>query len=414
MNHAGILAQQIHAKTGIPFVLTEHSSTYARKLIRNWQRPAMLQSAQQCSARIAVSKDFCRLLETEYGGLDWQYIPNSLSPAFIRPVDLANKPKNADFTFCSVAHLNYNKGFDILLPAFAEALKIHPDLKLKIGGTGLIASQLHNLAAELGLDIAAARVASTSDPELLEKYSAEFARLRAKKGVTLEQAREKVTDVSYFGTMMVHMGDADGMVSGAAHTTAHTIVPSFQIIKTAPGVSVVSSIFLMAMKDRVWAFGDCAVNPNPTPEQLADIAVTSARTAAQFGVTPRVAMLSYSTGTSGSGPDVDAVVEATRLAREKAPELAIEGPIQFDAAVDAAVASKKLPGSDVAGKATVFVFPSLEAGNIGYKAVQRSSGAVAVGPVLQGLNKPVNDLSRGALVEDIVNTVALTAVQAQG
>ena len=152
MNHAGILAQQIHEKTGIPFVLTEHSSTYARKLIRNWQRPAMLQSAQQCSARIAVSKDFCRLLETEYGGLDWQYIPNSLSPAFIRPVDLANKPKNADFTFCSVAHLNYNKGFDILLPAFAEALKIHPDLKLKIGGTGLIASQLHNLAAELRLE----------------------------------------------------------------------------------------------------------------------------------------------------------------------------------------------------------------------------------------------------------------------
>lgn len=152
MNHAGILAQQIHEKTGIPFVLTEHSSTYARKLIRNWQRPAMLQSAQQCSARIAVSKDFCRLLETEYGGLDWQYIPNSLSPAFIRPVDLANKPKNADFTFCSVAHLNYNKGFDILLPAFAEALKTYPDLKLKIGGTGLIASQLHNLAAELGLE----------------------------------------------------------------------------------------------------------------------------------------------------------------------------------------------------------------------------------------------------------------------
>ena len=269
-------------------------------------------------------------------------------------------------------------------------------------------------AGELGLDLSAAQVVSVNDPAYLERYAEEFARLRAKKGVTLEQARKKVTDVSYFGTMMVHMGDADGMVSGAAHTTAHTIVPSFQIIKTAPGVSVVSSIFLMAMKDRVWAFGDCAVNPNPTPEQLADIAVTSARTAAQFGVTPRVAMLSYSTGTSGAGPDVDAVVEATRLAREKAPELAIEGPIQFDAAVDEAVAATKLPGSEVAGKATVFVFPSLEAGNIGYKAVQRSSGALAVGPVLQGLNKPVNDLSRGALVEDIVNTVALTAVQAQG
>ena len=269
-------------------------------------------------------------------------------------------------------------------------------------------------AGELGLDLSAAQVVSVDDPAYLERYAEEFARLRAKKGVTLEQARKKVTDVSYFGTMMVHMGDADGMVSGAAHTTAHTIVPSFQIIKTAPGVSVVSSIFLMAMKDRVWAFGDCAVNPNPTAEQLADIAVTSARTAAQFGVTPRVAMLSYSTGTSGSGPDVDVVVEATRLAREKAPELAVDGPIQFDAAVDEAVAATKLPGSEVAGKATVFVFPSLEAGNIGYKAVQRSSGALAVGPVLQGLNKPVNDLSRGALVEDIVNTVALTAVQAQG
>ena len=269
-------------------------------------------------------------------------------------------------------------------------------------------------AGELGIDLSAAQVVSVDDPAYRERYAEEFARLRAKKGVTLEQARKKVTDVSYFGTMMVHMGDADGMVSGAAHTTAHTIVPSFQIIKTAPGVSVVSSIFLMAMKDRVWAFGDCAVNPNPTAEQLADIAVTSARTAAQFGVTPRVAMLSYSTGTSGSGPDVDVVVEATRLAREKAPELAIEGPIQFDAAVDEAVAATKLPGSEVAGKATVFVFPSLEAGNIGYKAVQRSSGALAVGPILQGLNKPVNDLSRGALVEDIVNTVALTAVQAQG
>lgn len=269
-------------------------------------------------------------------------------------------------------------------------------------------------ATELGLDISAARVVATNDPELLETYAAEFARLRAKKGVTLEQARQTVQDVSYFGTMMVHMGQADGMVSGAAHTTAHTILPSFQIIKTKPGTAIVSSVFLMLMEDRVWAFGDCAVNPNPTPEQLADIALSSAQTAQQFGVEPKVAMLSYSTGTSGTGPDVDAVVEATRLAREKAPELAIEGPIQFDASVDEAVAAKKLPGSAVAGHANVFVFPSLNAGNIGYKAVQRSSGAIAVGPVLQGLNKPVNDLSRGALVEDIINTVAITAVQAQG
>ena len=276
------------------------------------------------------------------------------------------------------------------------------------------ASAIHSRAAELGLDVSAARIVSVDDPAYAERYAEEFARLRAKKGVTLEQARDKVRDVSYFGTMMVHMGDADGMVSGAIHTTAHTIVPSFQIIKTAPGVSIVSSVFLMLLKDRVWAFGDCAVNPNPTPEQLAEIAISSAATARQFGLDPKVAMLSYSTGTSGSGVDVDAVVEATRLAREKAPELALEGPIQFDASVDEAVASVKLPDSPVAGHANVFVFPSLNAGNIGYKAVQRSSGAIAIGPVLQGLNKPVNDLSRGALVEDIVNTVALTAVQAQG
>lgn len=269
-------------------------------------------------------------------------------------------------------------------------------------------------AAELGLDIAAARVVRTDDPELLEKYAAEFARLRAKKGVTLEQAREKVQDVSYFGTMMVHMGDADGMVSGAAHTTAHTIVPSFQIIKTKPGTAIVSSVFLMLLEDRVLVYGDCAVNPEPTAAELADIAISSAETARQFGVEPRVAMLSFSTGTSGKGADVDKVREATELVRAKAPELAVEGPIQYDAAIDPTVAAKKAPGSAVAGKANVFIFPDLSSGNIGYKAVQRSSGAIAIGPVLQGLNKPVNDLSRGALVEDIINTVAITAVQAQG
>ena len=269
-------------------------------------------------------------------------------------------------------------------------------------------------AAELGLNISAARVVSTSDPALSEKYAAEFARLRAKKGVTLEQARERIQDVSYFGTMMVHMGDADGMVSGAAHTTAHTIVPSFQIIKTKPGTSIVSSVFLMLLEDRVLVYGDCAVNPDPTAEQLADIAISSAATARKFGVDPRVAMLSFSTGTSGKGADVDKVREATEMVRAKAPDLAVEGPIQYDAAVDPEVAAKKAPDSAVAGRANVLIFPDLSSGNIGYKAVQRSSGAIAIGPVLQGLNKPVNDLSRGALVEDIINTVAITAVQAQG
>ncbi len=269
-------------------------------------------------------------------------------------------------------------------------------------------------AAELGLDITAARVVSTSDPERLDTYAREFARLRAKKGVTLEQAHEKIQDVSYFGTMMVHLGDADGMVSGAAHTTAHTIVPSFQIIKTRPGTSIVSSVFLMLLQDRVLVYGDCAVNPDPTAEQLADIAVSSAATARRFGVEPRVAMLSFSTGTSGQGADVDKVREATELVQAKAPDLAVDGPIQYDAAIDPTVAAKKAPDSQVAGHANVFIFPDLSSGNIGYKAVQRSSGAIAIGPVLQGLNKPVNDLSRGALVEDIINTVAITAVQAQG
>lgn len=268
-------------------------------------------------------------------------------------------------------------------------------------------------AAELGFDLSAAQIVSPTTPELVAKYAAEFARLREKKGVTYDQAVETIKDLSYFGTMMVHMGDADGMVSGVINTTANTIVPSFQIIKTKPGAALVSSCFLMLMEDRVYVYGDCAVTTNPTPEQLAGIAISSAETAKQFGVEPRVAMLSYSTGTSGKGPDVDAVVEATRIAKEQRPDLLIEGPIQYDAAVDARVAATKLPGSPVAGQATVFIFPNLNAGNIGYKAVQRSAGAVAVGPVLQGLNKPVNDLSRGALVEDIVNTVAITAIQAQ-
>ncbi len=219
--------------------------------------------------------------------------------------------------------------------------------------------------------------------------------------------------MSYFGTMMVWKGLADGMVSGAAHTTAHTVRPALQIIKTSPGVSIVSSVFFMALEDRVLVYGDCAINPDPDAAQLADIAISSAETARAFGVDPLVAMLSYSTGASGSGEDVEKVRAATELARERRPDLAIEGPIQYDAAVDASVAKSKLPGSEVAGRATVFIFPDLNTGNNTYKAVQRSANAVAIGPVLQGLRLPVNDLSRGALVEDIINTVVITAVQAQ-
>ncbi len=268
-------------------------------------------------------------------------------------------------------------------------------------------------ANELGLDLDDATVIDPHEEEYRARFAEEYAKIRAHKGMTVERAREIVTSVSYFGTLMVHLGLADGMVSGAVHTTAHTIKPAFEIIKTVPGTSIVSSVFFMCLADRVLVYGDCAVNPDPTAEQLADIAISSSQTAAQFGVDPRVAMLSYSTGESGSGADVDKVRTATQIVRERRPDLVVEGPIQYDAAVDASVAQTKLPGSEVAGKATVFIFPDLNTGNNTYKAVQRSAGAIAVGPVLQGLRKPVNDLSRGALVKDIVNTVAITAVQSQ-
>jgi phosphate acetyltransferase len=274
-------------------------------------------------------------------------------------------------------------------------------------------SEVRARAAALGVDISAASILSPTDPELREQFAVEYARVRAHKGMTVEEARDIVTDVSYFGTMMVHLGLADGMVSGAAHTTAHTIKPGFEVIKTIEGVSVVSSVFFMALSDRVLVYGDCAVVPDPTSDQLADIAISSAATAQQFGIEPLVAMLSYSTGESGSGAEVEKVRAATALVHERRPDLVVDGPIQYDAAADSAVGASKMPGSQVAGRATVFIFPDLNTGNNTYKAVQRSAGAVAVGPVLQGLRKPINDLSRGALVRDIVNTVAITAIQAQ-
>lgn len=267
-------------------------------------------------------------------------------------------------------------------------------------------------AAGLGLDISRAEIINPLTSPKFEDYANSFYEYRKQKGVTIEQARDTMMDSTYFGTMMVKKGDADGMVSGAINTTAHTIRPAFQFIKARPGFSVVSSVFLMCLKDRVLVFGDCAVNPNPTADQLAEIAITSAHTAELFGIEPRVAMLSYSTGNSGKGADVDVVKEATRIAKEKAPELMLEGPLQYDAAIDPTVAKTKLPNSQVAGRATVFIFPDLNTGNNTYKAVQRAAGAIAIGPVLQGLRKPVNDLSRGCLVPDIVNTVVITAIQA--
>ncbi len=275
------------------------------------------------------------------------------------------------------------------------------------------AEQVRARADAAGVDLADIELIDPAESDLLEDFAAEYTELRAHKGVTMEFSLETMLDVSYFGTMMVHRGLADGMVSGAAHTTQHTIRPAFEIIKTEEGVSIVSSVFFMALPDRVLVYGDCAVNPEPDAQGLADIAISSATTAAAFGIEPKVAMLSYSTGESGKGRAVERVREATALVRERRPDLEVEGPIQYDAAIDAGVGAAKLPGSSVAGHATVFIFPDLNTGNNTYKAVQRSSGAVAIGPVLQGLNKPVNDLSRGCLVDDVVNTVTITAVQAQ-
>jgi phosphate acetyltransferase len=275
------------------------------------------------------------------------------------------------------------------------------------------ADETRDRAEKLSVVLDGVHIINPASSERLDDYADEYHRLREHKGVTPEIAREVMQDPTYYGTMMVHLGDADGMVSGSINTTAHTIRPAFEFIKTRPGIDLVSSVFFMCLRDRVLVYGDCAVVPNPSAEELAQIAIASADTAAAFGIEPRVAMLSYATGASGSGEDVERVKQATEMARELRPELPIDGPLQYDAAVDAGVARTKLPDSSVAGRATVFIFPDLNTGNNTYKAVQRSAGAIAVGPVLQGLRKPVNDLSRGCTVPDIVNTVAITAVQAQ-
>ncbi|TDN35776.1 phosphate acetyltransferase [Hymenobacter sp. UV11] len=270
-------------------------------------------------------------------------------------------------------------------------------------------------AKRLGISLPAGHL-RLIDPVKSEHYAAyveTFYELRKDKGVNHDMARDLLRDVSYFGTMMVYQGHADGMVSGAVHTTQHTIRPALQFIKTKPGVSVVSSVFFMCLPDRVAVFGDCAVNPNPTAEQLAEIAISSAESSRAFGIEPRIAMLSYSSGTSGAGADVDKVRQATALVRQQRPDLKVEGPIQYDAAVDPLVGRQKLPDSEVAGQASVLIFPDLNTGNNTYKAVQRETGALAIGPVLQGLNKPVNDLSRGCTVDDVFNTVVITAIQSQ-
>lgn len=276
--------------------------------------------------------------------------------------------------------------------------------------------QIESKVAELGLefDFSKVQIINPIESEHYDDYVATYYELRKAKNVSMAMAKDLLEDVSYFGTMMVYKGHADGMVSGAAHTTQHTILPALQFIKTKPNCSVVSSVFFMCLEDRVSVFGDCAINPNPTAEQLAEIAISSADSSLAFGIEPKVAMLSYSSGTSGKGDEVDKVRKATEMVKAQRPDLKIEGPIQYDAAVDLEVGQSKMPNSEVAGHASVLIFPDLNTGNNTYKAVQRETGALAIGPMLQGLNKPVNDLSRGCTVDDIINTVVITAIQAQG
>ncbi|WP_020505360.1 phosphate acetyltransferase [Lamprocystis purpurea] len=302
------------------------------------------------------------------------------------------------------------EGGDERILRAAEILTLRSVVDLTLLGNP---ERIRRRIADLGLKLEGIEIIDPSVSPDRERYAKMYYELRKNKGISEEMANDALVDVSYFGTLMVYAGDADGMVSGATHTTQHTIRPAFETIRTKPGTKLVSSVIFMCLPNGVLVYGDCAINPNPNAEQLANIAMSSAETAAAFGVEPRVAMLSYSSGTSGKGEDVDRVREAVRIVRETRPELAIEGPIQYDAAVDPGVAASKMPESKVAGHATVLIFPDLNTGNNTYKAVQRSSGAVAIGPILQGLKKPVNDLSRGCTVTDIVNTVAITAIQAQ-
>ena len=372
---------------------------------------AMLASSTKGKLRASNMRKITRALGVFESNVDTNALEDSirLSPATTR------SPLMFEYYLFQRArkdrkHIVLPEGNDDRILRAAELLLLRKVVDLTILGKE---KKIRARATSLGLKLEGANFIDPETSELREKFAKIFYDIRKSKGITMERALDTVSDVSYFGTMMVHTDMVDGMVSGAAHTTAHTIRPAFQIIKTPPDVLLVSSVFFMCLETKVLVYGDCAINPNPNAEELADIAINSSKTAKSFGIDPIVAMLSYSSGDSGHGTDVDQARKAVEIAKSRWPELVIDGPIQYDAAIDAGVAAKKMPNSRVAGKATVFIFPDLNTGNNTYKAVQRSSGAIAIGPVLQGLNKPVNDLSRGCTVSDIINTVAITAIQAQ-
>ncbi len=385
----------------VPIISVQQATFEATNAVGNVQSKIYAESKQKIATSIALFNEHINgelLLQR----LD-TYVPNGLTPRMFQYNLLQRAKKDKK-------HIVLPEGEDPRILEAAVELKALDIVDITLLGKK---DQIEKKALTLGLDISNLAIINPAEAESFEAYATTFYELRKHKGVNMDMARDSMHDVSYFGTMMVYKGHADGMVSGAVHTTQHTIRPALQFVKTKPGIGVVSSIFFMCLENRVSVFGDCAINPNPTAEQLAEIAISSAASAEAFGITAKIAMLSYSSGSSGQGEDVERVRRATAIVKEKAPQLRIEGPIQYDAAVDPLVGKSKLPDSEVAGQASVLIFPDLNTGNNTYKAVQRETGALAIGPVLQGLNKPVNDLSRGCTVDDVFNTVIVTAIQAQ-
>ncbi len=389
--------------TVLPIILVKEGTFQATSLLGSIKSRISSDNSKKIQLAISTFEKY-----VDVNALDEKIItfrPEGITPHMFQ-YQLAKRAK------LSYKHIVLPEGNDDrILKAAARLIQKEIVEITLLGDAGEISASIKRLG--LNVDLNRIHIIDPATSDKFEEYAQTLYELRKSKNLALDAARDLMADVSYFGTMMVYKGHADGMVSGAQHTTQHTIRPALQFVKTKPGISTVSSVFFMCLPDRVCVFGDCAVNPDPTAEQLAEIAISSAESSRGFGIEPRIAMLSYSSGTSGEGADVDKVRLATELVKQKRPDLKVEGPIQYDAAVDPIVGKQKMPDSEVAGQASVLIFPDLNTGNNTYKAVQRETGALAIGPMLQGLNKPINDLSRGCTVDDIFNTVIITAIQAQ-
>jgi phosphate acetyltransferase len=390
-------------QTVLPIILVKEGTFQATSLLGSIKSRISADNSKKIQLAISTFEKY-----VDVNALDEKIItfkPEGITPHMFQ-YQLAKRAKQ------SIKHIVLPEGNDDRVLKAAARLAQQEIVEITLlGDEGEITASIKRLG--LNMDLTRIHIINPTGSQHFDDYANTLFELRKSKNLAMDAARDLMADVSYFGTMMVYKGHADGMVSGAQHTTQHTIRPALQFVKTKPGISTVSSVFFMCLPDRVSVFGDCAVNPDPTAEQLAEIAISSAESSKAFGIEPRIAMLSYSSGTSGEGIDVDKVRLATEIVKQKRPDLKVEGPIQYDAAVDPIVGKQKMPDSEVAGQASVLIFPDLNTGNNTYKAVQRETGALAIGPMLQGLNKPINDLSRGCTVDDIFNTVIITAIQAQ-